>query len=291
MSRPSSRTSNRRPSSSAGTVDGLLDKLQDATETFALDREIRLEGFRAQMEKLLVEQQRSFEQNSEARLSVRGTPPGSVETTYMFDSQQRSRTVTEGFDMFDADSTDVEHMVCGAESDAFLHARISTMPDLVRIDTAKFNAQNLYLEHTNSSTDVLLNSFSGTQAAWEEFVTPSEEFVTKRRLKLDRLEKVIHHQIFALVISLFILSKGVHIGFAASHNIQVMVHHYNHLEEKAGFKMEPLAWQAPVDLFFISVFTVEFVLRILEEELVFFFGVTGSGTAWTSCSWHRPLWT
>jgi len=51
-----------------------------------------------------------------------------------------------------------------------------------------------------------------------------------------------------------------------------LVHHHTHFEDKASFKVEPLAWRAPVNLFFISVFTVELVMRILGDELVFFFG-------------------
>ena len=87
--------------------------------------------------------------------------------------------------------------------------------------------------------------------------------MTKRRLKWDRVEKVVHHQIFSLFVSLLILSNGVYIGFVASHNIQVLVQHHTQLEEKASFHVELSAWRAPVDLFFISVFTVELVMRIL----------------------------
>jgi len=166
--------------------------------------------------------------------------------------------------MGDAEGTDLPRMVSAAESDALVSHRTSTMPLPRRIDRSR--SEVLYFEHTPTSTDLLLTPFSGAPGpAWEDFVT-------KRRLKWDRLEMVVHHQIFALIVSFFILSNGVYIGFAASHNIQVLIHQYNNLDEKGSSKVEPSASQAPVDLFFTCVFTVELVMRILGEELVFFFG-------------------
>ena len=245
-------------------VDGLLDKLQQATETFALDQEIRLEQFRAQMEKLFVEQQRSFEQNSEAHLSLHAPSDDDPQTTDVFDSQPCSQTTTEDDDMLDADGTDLSRMVSAAESDVLVSRRTSIMPLPRRIDRSR--SEMLYFDDTPTSTDLLLTPFSGAQGPL------CEEFVTRRRLKWDRLEMVVHHQFFALIVSLIILSNGVYIGFAASHNIQVLVHNYNNLDDTENLKVEPSASQAPVDVFFTCVFTVELVMRILGEELVFFFG-------------------
>ena len=244
-------------------VEGLLDKLQQATETFALDQEIRLEQFRAQMEKLILEQARSFEQNSEPHVTVHAPCDDDAETTYVFDRQPCSQTMTED-DMLDADGTEFSRRGSTAESDVFVSRRTSAMPLPQRIDRSR--SEVLYFEHTPTSTDLWLTPFGGAQAPfWEEFVT-------RRRLKWDRLEMVVHHQFFALIVSLFILSNGIYIGFAASHNIQVLINHYNNFDEKASSKVEPSASQAPVDLIFTCVFTVELVMRMLGEELVFFFG-------------------
>ena len=132
MSRPSSLRTSR-----SGMVDVLLDKLEQATDTFALEQEICLEQFRAQMEKLLVEQQRFFEQNSEVRLAVREPPNDNVETAYMFDSQARSLTLTEDSHLLVAESTDVPHMNRGGESGLLVDGRLSEMPCPMRIDTVR----------------------------------------------------------------------------------------------------------------------------------------------------------
>ena len=128
-------------------VDGLLDKLQQATETFALDQEIRLEQFRAQMEKLFVEQQRSFEQNSEAHLTLHAPSDDDPQTTYVFDSQPCSQTTTEDDDMLDADGTDLSRMVSAAESDVLVSRRTSIMPLPRRNDRSR--SEMLYFDDTH----------------------------------------------------------------------------------------------------------------------------------------------
>ena len=250
-------------------VDVWLDKLQQATDTFSLDQELRLEQFRTQMEKLLVEQQRSFEQRSEARLSearlsVREPPVHHAETTFMFDSPPQSQNITEDSEVWDAGGLDLSCMVSDSESDVSVSVyRTSSMPLPKRSER---RSDVLYMDQSPTSRDLLLTPFSGTEGAeWEEFFS-------KRRLKWDRLEWVVHHQIFAIIFSVLILSNGVYIGFVASRNIQVFIHHHDDLGETASLKVEPSPWRRPVDLFFISVFTTELVMRILGEELLFFFG-------------------
>ena len=55
-------------------------------------------------------------------------------------------------------------------------------------------------------------------------------------------------------------------------NMHAVLDHYSVLKKKVGFDVEVPDWTMHVDLFFVIFFSIEIILRILAEELVFFFG-------------------
>ena len=220
-------TSSPGTKSKSGGLDELLDNLQQATDAFASDQELRLQQFRAEMEKLLVQQQRDFEQNMESRPSR--DPENDEETTDERKPLMEQHTSKARLDTKNANTSEIDNLYTGIE-------QVST-------DILPFNSHN----------------------DWEAFVN-------KRRLNFDCLEKVVHHPLFAALMSILIFLNSAYIGFSTSRNFQALIVQYNDLEVKAAFEAEPEAWQDAVDYFFIICFTAELVMRILGEELVFFFG-------------------
>ena len=99
-----------------------------------------------------------------------------------------------------------------------------------------------------------------------------KQFVERRRLNFDCLRFVVHHHFFSVMVGLFLLLNGLYVGVVANYNVQRIIHHLSGLHKKVSFEVETPQWECGADVFFASVFAVEIVMRVLGEELVFFFG-------------------
>jgi len=132
--------------------------------------------------------------------------------------------------------------------------RISKMLSVKRVDPGRTSV--LYFDEQDTNTSRL---------EWQAFVC-------RRRLNWDSLCSVVEHEYFLNLVGVFLCLNGMYTGYATDSNVRSTIERYNSLEEKVPFAVEVPAWQSTMDMFFASIFTVEILMRILGEELAFFFG-------------------
>ena len=247
--------------------DSLLENLQQATESFRLEQEVRLEQFLAHVERLCAKQQKAFEEARDARTSftssvnesrddnphVVDAPPTRAQTTYMFDTEHRA-LLQEDDDSFDPDAIDF----WASDSDSSGDLCIQPEARTTVTGTNQREIQNKY-----ASTEPFNNESTGTFC---------QRLVNTRRLHFDSLRRLVKHNYFVLCVSIMIVVNGAYIGIVADNNMHAALDHYSVLKKKVSFDVGVPEWTANVDLFFVLFFSIEIILRILAEELVFFFG-------------------
>jgi len=246
--------------------DSLLENLQHATESFRLEQEARLEQFVGQVERLFAKQQKTFEEARDVGASftsgvnesrddtphVVDAPPTHAQTTYVFDTENRA--LLQEDDAFDPDAIDF----WASDSDSSGDLCIQPEERTAVTGTNQREIQNKY-----ASTE----SFN-----YEGAETFCQRFVNTRRLHFDSLRRVVQHNYFVICVSTMILANGVYIGIVADNNMHAVLDHYSVLKKKVSFDVAVPDWTTHVDLFFVIFFSIEIILRILAEELVFFFG-------------------
>lgn len=241
---------------SSGMTELLLDKLHHATENFCVEQERLVEKLRAEVEALFVQQRQNsevhtaFEEEftwSESLVDVGKTRYDDAVSSQplsscISDSVNREFLVMDDEDSFDPDAIDL----CASESSSSSELGMTT-PCLAHRGSQKRNIQN-------------------------NFASDWDAFVNKRRLHWDSLRRVIHHQSFVMMTSLIIMINTAYIGLVVQHNVKAIMQRYGALEEKVKFDVETSEWDVDLDILFLVIFTMEIVLRVLAEELVFFFG-------------------
>ena len=118
---------------------------------------------------------------------------------------------------------------------------------------------------------------------WDELGVPSQwrcswTSLLRRRFRFDRVASLVNSRLFVLVVALLIVLNGVFIGIVSDFRITAVIQEY-HLrgsENQEEFDLPTPPWETYIENFFTCVFALELFLRIMAEELSFFFGLEWS---------------
>jgi len=243
----------------SGSSSVFRDKLQFALDTFCVEQEKCTEKLREEVEAMFLQQQQnfagqrpfdeSFELSEQSfKIPVLLSEGEKSQTTYIFDGVNRELPIADDEDSFDPDAMDLGASESSSSSDMSM-----TTPCLSGTGTQQRNVQNRFVSTQPREWD------------WDKLVN-------KRALKFDSLKHFIHHNNFVFAMTLIIILNSGYIGVVAHNNMMTVMHRYDALEKKVRFGVKTPEWDVDLDSVFTLIFTVEIVLRVLGDELAFFFG-------------------
>ena len=242
----------------SGSSSVFRDKLQFALDTFCVEQEKCTEKLREEVEAMFLQQQQnfagqrpfdeSFELSEQSfKIPVLLSEGEKSQTTYIFDGVNRELPIADDEDSFDPDAMDLGASESSSSSDMSM-----TTPCLSGTGTQQRNVQNRFVSTQPREWD------------WDKLVN-------KRALKFDSLKHFIHHNNFVFAMTLIIILNSGYIGVVAHNNMMTVMHRYDALEKKVRFGVKTPEWDVDLDSVFTLIFTVEIVLRVLGDELAFFF--------------------
>ena len=242
----------------SGSPNVLFDKLQFAMDTFRLDQEERTAKLRAEVEEMFMQHDQNFgvqrcESSKVSEITTVDEELGEGEhsqTTYMFDNVNRALPIVDDEDSFDPDAIDLFASESTSSSDVGM-----TTPCLASNGTQQRDIQNRFVV-----------------AQSREWHWNWDKFVKQRALKCDLLQHFIYHRTFVFTMTFLIILNSGYIGVVAHNNMMGVMHHYEALEKKVTFDVKTPEWDVDLDFVFMFIFTAEIVLRVLGDEIAFFFG-------------------
>jgi len=239
---------------SSASCDDVFEELRRATDKFRVDQQKQLEEFHVRMEGLLVRQRIYFEQGSThhpVNNSVQGSQATEIRrqtTTYTFDSRETSCLSAQD--------------VPGTPTGAGARAPSSSIVDVKRCVANSEQRTPLY-------NAVFLSS---DELQWWWSIDQMRTFVCRRRLHWDSLRTLVNHKWFVFLVSVVLCWNGLYIGIVTNNHVTRSIDEYSSTEGRKSFVVQAPSWEKHMDIFFTTVFTVEIVMRILGNELAFFFG-------------------
>jgi len=242
----------------SGSPSVLFDKLQLAIDTFRLDQEERTAKLRSEVEAMFMQHDQNFGVQRYESSKVSEIPTVDEElsegehsqTTYMFDNVNRALPIVDDEDSFDPDAIDLFSSESTSSSDMGM-----ATPCLAGNGTQQRDIQNR----------LVVTQPRERHWNWDKFVK-------QRALKFDLLQDLIHHRIFVFTMTFLIILNSGYIGVVVHNNMMAVMHHYEAHKKKVTFDVKTPEWDVDLDFVFMFIFTVEIVLRVLGDELAFFFG-------------------
>mmetsp|Transcript_46470 Transcript_46470/g.123417 ORF Transcript_46470/g.123417 Transcript_46470/m.123417 type:complete len:635 (-) Transcript_46470:100-2004(-) len=125
----------------------------------------------------------------------------------------------------------------------------------------------LYREQA-AKADTLLSRFSLSDSATRKWMAR----LKRRRLGCNFAAAVVGSRVFIYLVGFLILANAVHIGIASDYAVSTTMSEYYRRDMPGSFENDRPLWDVYGERVFTVLFLVELLLRILAEELEFFFG-------------------
>ena len=238
------------------TADEIVEKLQCTLDNFCLEQDKQVFKLRREIEALLMRQQSRSEMQRGTSGSqpiaddgtVRQGEPKAPQPSGTLDTAESGLPMLEDEDSFDPDAIDLLAPESSSSDDIGI-----TTPCLAQAGPQKRGFQS-------NTGRKLLGSWH-----WDGFVNT-------RRLHCDTLNYIVHHNYYVCAVVVLILVNTAYLGVVAHLNMKASMHQYDGLKKKVSFRVGTPEWELDLDLVFVLLFTTEIVLRVLADEVAFFFG-------------------